>query len=221
MTPHRKRIIAYVLGIITLGFLALTALVLLFPPSIVDREFSEEIQEHQNPGLDVLMKFISMFGYMPLSMCMVLATAALFYLFKFKKESLFVLFTLGSGAISSGLKILIDRPRPTEDLVKIIEKANHNSFPSGHTLFYVVFFGFVVLLMYHLKQINRQLRYMVIVFCFFLVFSVPLSRIYLGAHWFTDVLGGFLIGLLYLSFLIIMYLRKPKKTEQTAESVVQ
>jgi undecaprenyl-diphosphatase len=111
--------------------------------------------------------------------------------------------------VSSALKILINRPRPTEDVVRILEKAKRQSFPSGHVLFYVLFFGFLALLMYHLKNIPKYIRLIIGIIAVFLIFTVPLSRVYLGAHWFTDVLGGFLLGILSLLILSYLYLRKP------------
>jgi len=209
MSPYRKRILLYVLGIILLGFILLTALVYAFPHSVIDREFSKEIQEHQHPLLDTLMKYISAVGIFPYSVILVLCTALTFYLLKFRKEALYICLTLVSGLVSASLKIIINRPRPTEDIVRIVEKATRQSFPSGHVLFYVAFWGFMALLMYHLKSIPKLLRIIVGSISLFLVFTIPFSRIYLGAHWFTDVVAGFLLGMLCLLILSYLYLRKP------------
>ncbi len=210
MTPHKKRIMLYVLGIIILGFILLTILVSFFPHSLIDREFSEEVQEHQNPFLDSAMKGISWFGYVPISVVMVIVVSLIFFLLKYTREAIYILLTLISGLISWILKILVNRPRPTEDLVRIVEKANHQSFPSGHTLFYTIFFGFMVLLMYRLEEWPKWVRITIGAFCLLLIFLIPFSRIYLGAHWFTDVLGGFLLGILYLFILSYYYLEKSR-----------
>ncbi|MGB4775516.1 MAG: phosphatase PAP2 family protein [Daejeonella sp.] len=209
MYKRRKRIMLYVLGLITLGFIVLTILVCLFPASFIDREFSEEVQEYQHPVLDALMKVVSSFGYMPYSLIMVILTAVIFYLFKYKKESLYVLLTLISGLVSWLTKLAVNRPRPSESVVRIIEKTKYQSFPSGHVLFYVIFFGFLVILMYQLKSIPKWLRLSVATSCLFLIFTIPISRVYMGAHWFTDVLGGFLLGIICLYINSFLYLRKP------------
>ena len=193
MKPRRKRILLYVLGIILFGFTLLTLVVLQFPVSIVDREFSEEVQEHQFPVLDSAMKLISWFGNMPYSIIMVIVTALLFFALKYKREAYFLCLTLLSGLITASLKLWFNRPRPGAGMVRVIEKAKRQSFPSGHVLFYVVFFGFICLLMYHLKNLPRVIRILAGGISFFLIFTIPISRVYLGAHWFTDVLGGFLL----------------------------
>jgi undecaprenyl-diphosphatase len=176
---------------------------------VIDRKFSEEIQEYQYPVVDTAMKFVSFFGYMPYSMLSVGISALIFYIFKFKKEALFVLLTLVSGLISALMKIIVARPRPTESLVRIVEKAQSKSFPSGHVIHYVAFFGFLLLLMYHLKTIPKAVRIVVGFLCSLMILTVPLSRIYLGAHWFSDVLGGFFLGMICLLILSYLYLRKP------------
>lgn len=209
MSPYRRRLLFYLLCILLSGFFLLTAFIYFYPESGADQEFSEEIQEHQHPLLDNLMRGISVFGSFPYSFGMVVATALLFLIFKFKKEALFICLTGCSWLVSSSIKIIVDRPRPTEDLVRIVEEANRKSFPSGHVLFYVVFFGFLTLLMYHLKNIPKTLRAAIGIASLFLIFSVPVSRIYLGAHWFTDVLGGFLLGIACLLTLSFYYLKKP------------
>lgn len=208
MNKRRKRILQYVLSGITLGFIILTTGVSIFPNSILDLEFSEEVQEHNLPLLNSLMTFVSMPGYMPVSLIMVLVTAALFALFKFYREAVFTVLTLLSGLISYTTKILVDRPRPSSDLVRVIQTVNSHSFPSGHVLLYVVFFGFLIIVMHHRKEIPEFLRILTTVISLFFIFTIPFSRIYLGAHWFTDVLGGFMLGLLALFILSYYYLKK-------------
>ncbi|WP_207532647.1 phosphatase PAP2 family protein [Desertivirga arenae] len=208
MLERRKRILLWVMSALAVGFGLFSIMVILFPDSLLDREFSKEVQEHHSVFLDALMKWISIPGYMPYSGIMIVLTAAIFLLFRYKKEALYILLTASAGIVSSAFKILINRPRPTESVVRIVEKAKHQSFPSGHVLFYVVFFGFLVLLMRHLKTLPLVLRFGVSIICLILIFTVPLSRIYLGAHWFTDVTAGFLLGLICLFFLSYFYLRK-------------
>ncbi|MEO8884535.1 MAG: phosphatase PAP2 family protein [Mucilaginibacter sp.] len=203
ITPQRKRILAY----IVIGFVLLTILVSLFPPTLIDREFSEEIQEHQNPLLNLVMKAVSYPGYMPYAAVMVLATVLVFYVKKRKREALFLLLTTGSSLISTIVKFMVNRPRPSKNFVKVIIATHQQSFPSGHVFFYVVFFGFLALLMYMLKHINNTLRLLVVIGCMLMIFIIPVSRVYLGAHWFTDVLGGFLLGILYLFALSYWYLK--------------
>src|SRR4051812_34445929 len=120
ITPRRKRILTYILVVIVIGFALLTALVSLFPPSVIDIEFSEEIQEHQFPLLDFVMKAASYPGYMPYSAIIVAVTAFLFYIRKHKKEALFVLLTPGAALKSTIVKFLVDRPRPAKELVRIV-----------------------------------------------------------------------------------------------------
>jgi len=190
------------------GFIFLTFIVALFPLSAIDLKISTAVQSTQSPGLDSAMKFISWFGTFPVPMFIGLLVATTFYLFTLRREAIFVLLTFTSRAISTVLKIMVDRPRPTVNLVRIVEVAKQQSFPSGHTLFYTIFFGFLLVLMWNLKQINAIVRITVTVISASLILTIPFSRIYLGAHWFTDVLGGFILGLICLYVISILYLKK-------------
>jgi membrane-associated phospholipid phosphatase len=197
----------YVLAIIAFGFLTLTLLVSLFPTSNIDLYFSREIQEHRRPWLDHFMYWVSCPGYMPQAPIMVTGTALIFFLFKYKKAALYILLTMLGGLVSTLVKVAVNRPRPSDTVVRILQKTTQQSFPSGHVLFYVVFFGFLILLMYQLQGVSRALRATVIGFSLLFIFLIPISRIYMGAHWFTDVLGGFLLGLICLYVLSWFYLR--------------
>jgi len=208
---YHKHVLKFVLGIIALGFIVLTILVVVFPHDIIDREFSQEVQERQNHVLDTLMKGVSWFGYFPGSAIMVLMGASLFFIFKYRKEALFVLLTSLAAVVSSLVKVVVNRPRPTEPLVRIVQKVNEQSFPSGHVLFYVMYFGFLTVLMYDIKAIPRVVRITVSAISLILIFTIPFSRIYLGAHWFTDVAAGFLLGLICLYVLCYFYFKKKVK----------
>jgi membrane-associated phospholipid phosphatase len=203
----KKKHIWYALGVITAGFIVLTVLIILYPRSFIDVKFSHEVQEHQNPFLDNLMIAISWFGYYPGNVIVVILGAVVFLLFGYWKEALFVLLTSVSGLVSTVVKILVHRPRPAEPIVRIVQKVSQESFPSGHVLFYIVFFGFIAALMYQLKTIVTAVRVVVAAFSLLLIFTVPFSRMYLGAHWFSDVLGGFLLGILVLFALCYFYLK--------------
>ena len=202
----KRRLLASIIIALVIGFIGLSCFVIITPPSFLDLHISEELQERHGVLLDSLMKMISWFGEAPHSIVMVVFTAALFLVFNYKKEALFTLLTLVSGLLSSGLKLLVNRPRPAEDLVRILEKAKQQSFPSGHTLFYTIFFGFLIVAMSNLKAVPLMVRIVVAVFSTAMIFLVPVSRVYLGAHWFTDVLGGFILGIIFLFFLGYIYL---------------
>ncbi|BAU52592.1 phosphatase PAP2 family protein [Mucilaginibacter gotjawali] len=215
---YQRQIVNFVLGSISAGFVALTILIIIFPHSFVDLKFSQEMQEHQNPFLDATMKTASWFGYFPGSAIVVLGGTLLFFIFKYRREALYVFLTSLSGLVSSVIKLLVNRPRPTSPDVRIVQKVYEQSFPSGHVLFYIVFFGFLIVLMYQLKTIGKVIRISVASFSALLIFAIPFSRIYLGAHWFTDVLGGFLLGMLCLYLLCIFYFRKTAANKQKAKS---
>ena len=214
MQLGKKRALHLMLFILA-GFVLLTLFIHLFPSSWIDREFSEEIQEQQNPFLDMLMKGISWFGQTWNSVGIVVFVSLILLFLRQKKEAFFTSLTLATGLITYSIKVLVNRPRPSQKLVHILEMAKHQSFPSGHTSFYIAFFGFIAFLLYNHKWLNVFIRSVLISLCMFLIFSIPVSRIYLGAHWFTDVLGGFMVGLLCLILIIGFYLRATKNAELT------
>lgn len=211
-----KRLLLHITLLLTGGFLLLTLIVYVLPPSFIDVEFSEEIQEGRNPLLNWLMQLVSWFGNGIIPGVLTGLTALIFFVMNARREALFVLLTALSGAVIYLLKIAVNRPRPTADLVTIIEEAKFQSFPSGHVTFYVVFFGFLAFLMYRLSWVRTSLRWSIGVISVVLIFSVPFSRVYLGAHWFTDVLAGFFIGLLCLIGLARWYLLKKPTVDESS-----
>ena len=85
-----------------------------------------------------------------------------------------------------------------------------SGFPSGHVVHYVVFFGFLLTVMLVHKNISLFLKIFVGTLSAFLILAISISRIYIGAHWATDVMGGYLFGFIYLGIILKLYLKDIK-----------
>lgn len=104
------------------------------------------------------------------------------------------------------LKLAVGRPRPEDGVVRVTEQANGLSFPSGHTMGTVVFFGIIFYLSFQLIS-HRHLRLLVQALAIFQMVAIGFSRVYTGAHWPSDVLGGFLWGAWFIIILIAAHHR--------------
>lgn len=92
------------------------------------------------------------------------------------------------------LKRILQRPRPTE--FRIIEETGY-SFPSGHSMVSMAFYGYLIYLIYKYVK-NKYLKWISIILLSILICFIGISRIYLGVHYTSDVLGGFFISISYL-----------------------
>ena len=153
------------------------------------------------------MIFISFFGDGLYPIVIFLAFALLLIFKGYKKESYFSFLIWLGPLLSWILKTLVARPRPQGYLVSGYSLPNDFGFPSGHVVFYAVFFGLVAFYAIVLTGLPSALRKILLVISIALVLLIGLSRIYLGVHWPADVLAGYLFGLVILEVLIVIYLR--------------
>ena len=139
-----------------------------------------------------IAKFITNFGG---AIFLIVLTITLFILIKNKKIGLSIFSNLVIITILNQLlKRILQRPRPTE--YRIIEETGY-SFPSGHSMVSMAFYGYLIYLIY--KYINnKHLKRTLIIILSVLICIIGVSRIYLGVHYTSDVLGGFLISFAYL-----------------------
>lgn len=112
-----------------------------------------------------------------------------------------VLGTASGSGLDQVLKVLSDRPRPPSGLIHVLGNYHYDSFPSGHVVFFVEFFGFLLFLTWTIFKPFRG-RILVMVLLSLVISIVGVSRVYLGAHWPSDVAGAYLAGGIWLTVMI-------------------
>ena len=171
----------------------------------IDLLVSQAFQTFNPPYFLDFMKFISFWGYNPQMLIISITILILTFIMGLKLESIIgAINIIGAGLITGILKILISRDRPTSDLVNVVINLSDKSFPSGHVLTYTAFFGYLWFLSFALLK-HSLLRSSLLVIFGGLVILVGPSRVYLGEHWSSDVLGGYLIGSVWLLLTIFLY----------------
>jgi undecaprenyl-diphosphatase len=190
-----------------LGFFILALLASTHAYFSIDLAITQNLQTYQAAWFRQLMRGISWPGYTWQSLLIVSGLALALVKLGFQREA----FTgcaaaFGSGLLNTLVKLAIQRPRPSTDLVEVARQLSSYSFPSGHVMFYTAFFGFFLFLAYSRLK-NSWLRATLILLFGGLVVLVGPSRIYLGEHWASDVLGAYLLGSLVLLGAIQAYQR--------------
>ena len=179
--------------------IAIFILAAAFPKFPGDQWALLEFQEFQAAWLTTSSQGLSYLGGSITAAAVSLAAIIALWLTNRRTDSLMAL--LGGFLIVAGisLKLLIDRPRP--DYFLVASGPHLSSFPSGHTIFATIFFGFAIVLVGDWVQrpsARRSLQAGLIL----LILAVGASRVYLGFHWPSDVLGGYLYGALAVVELI-------------------
>jgi membrane-associated phospholipid phosphatase len=188
------------LGVLALGFLALSLVVHLPAMLKVDQPITRALQTARSPVVDLAARSLSFLGN-TLTLVAIGAAAAVALLLARRPwaAALTAFGVLGVG-LNHGVKGMIGRPRPTETMVDVILPAIGLSFPSGHAMASVMVYGFLAFLAWvHVP--HRRARVTVTMILAVLPLAIGISRIYLGAHWFSDVIGGWTAGL-FLLFLM-------------------
>lgn len=140
---------------------------------------------------------------------MVVVSTLLLLVKKIKYRKLMLINIILDVILNTCLKYIFRRERP-RDIMMVIE--NGFSFPSGHTMLATIFYGFIIYLIYKSDK-SRKFKYVSIILLSLLILLIGISRIYLGVHYTTDVLGGYLISISYL-MIFIYYIEKKNLLEK-------
>lgn len=210
----RKVAKANFLVVAILGFVILAFFAKQYPYFSFDLNISLFIQKFNPIWFFWLMMLITFLGNGLTALVIVILMATYCYLFgKRKTPAVLIFSTIGGFILSYILKILIVRPRPDPLLVHQVGTfLKADSFPSGHVLGAVSLYGFLLYIAYTQLK-SGFFRYLVVDTCILVIILMGLSRIYLGAHWFSDVLGAYLIGLVWLSFMVFLFQKLETKVK--------
>lgn len=160
--------------------------------------------------LTTVMKVLSFIGdTIPVITISVILLFVFYKLFKKKHEIiLFIIVISGSTVLNQSLKFLLKRERPISELVKV----GGYSYPSGHTMAAVSLYGIITFIFWrHIK--TRAARILLIVFSTLMILLISFSRIYLGVHYPSDILGAYFVsgGWLYVTIWCYQYLMEKYK----------
>ena len=137
----------------------------------------------------------------------VLISLSIIFLIVIKNKKMALSITINLGIITILnvlLKNIVQRPRPTE--YRMISETGY-SFPFGFSMVSMAFYGYLIYLVY-IKIKNKVLKWLLISFISILIILIGLSRIYLGVHYTSDVVAGFLLAIAYL----IIFIKVTKKS---------
>ncbi len=172
-----------------------------------DAAITLRFQRHRHPLLAHTMDVVSWPGFPPQSQLIPPALAASLWLLGLRVEAVFQALAWGTSGISFFVKAVMKRPRPDRSEFRVaIARIGGSSFPSGHVLNYMGVYGFLAYLAHTLIRPKAPRRLIVSGLVTLLALVGP-SRVYLGHHWFTDVLASYLLGTSYLIGATALYRR--------------
>lgn len=200
--------------VIWMALFALLAWWVYYHPVLgIDVAITREFQENQTPLVKDTMIAVSYPGNAAwLSTGFIIVAAIIFWVLDLRLEALIIpIHSIVSALINVGIKLLISRPRPSASLVEVFQVASGKSFPSGHVMAYVAFWGLLFSFGLILFRGKYWWRIALLIISAIMVVLVGPSRIYLGDHWASDVLGAYIIGGVLLGITLSIYLKLKEK----------
>lgn len=186
-------------------FTAIAAAVLADVSIGVDRWLIERIQGRESPALTTLAEALSFLG--STTTVIVLAVGIVVFLWAVlghRKELLLFIVVLGGSALLNRiLKAVFQRERP--DIYRLAEETGY-SFPSGHSMAAFALYGALAYLLWAHTASNKG-RTALVAVCLLLTLGIGLSRIYLGVHYPSDILGGYFASGVWLALTVGIYRR--------------
>jgi membrane-associated phospholipid phosphatase len=158
------------------------------------------LHQFANSRLDSLMLTITRLGNPDIVVIVVIATLVILWWRRYRQEAkIFAIACLGALILNTELKLVFAKIRPQLWTALITEGSY--SFPSGHALGSLVLYGFIA---YLLATHRPRYSYLIYSLAVVLIGAIGLSRLYLGVHWPTDIIAGYGVGFIWLTFCIAM-----------------
>jgi len=212
-------LIGLLLLLALVGFVYAARVVFIVEGSHFDENVFKAVAPYTSPGLTRFMQFITFLGKHTLLIPLNLLLLAYFI---YKKHQWFAIriaaLSLSSVALSFSLKYYFQRQRPE---LQLIGDVTGYSFPSGHALISVVFYGLFIHIVWHEVK-EKWMRILLITGLIILIILISFSRIYLRVHYASDVIAGLCVGFIWvvLSLRLIQgiekryIVRKARKAEK-------
>ena len=183
------------------GFAVLSGFAAAYDRFPADLWLARRLQEIEATGFVRALDWAEDLADSPWIIAVWLGAAAALFASARRWEALIVLASFLGRLLNVGVKELVDRPRPGDDLVAVSGSLSDPSFPSGHADGAIVLYG---LLFYFITVFVRRpaLRLLGQAACLWVILFTGMERVYVGAHWPSDVLGGYYLGGLILAVLI-------------------
>lgn len=164
-----------------------------------DQWVTSQVQSIPGTTFGDVMEVISELGDWTWAVIITAAVVVLLVLFGRRTEALYLaIITVASTFINDLIKVLVDRPRPASELVKVMEELSSNGFPSGHVVYATTFYGLLLAFSFSLDVKPRWTLRLAQLLFVAMILIMGLSRIYLGVHWLSDILGAYVVGSLYV-----------------------
>src|SRR5574340_848156 len=203
----RWGVLVIVAGVGLAGFAALAAAIVLAPGFVrFDMAASAAIRAIRIPGLERVALFVTDAGSFWPMVVLTLVTTVFLYLRGRRTSAATLALAVASGSLFGALlKLVFARVRPALEFARIPLPSDY-SFPSGHALSSVLFFGSVAfLILIHEKRLGRAVAGVAL--CLIAALAIAFSRVYLGVHYLGDVVGAWLLGTAWLALVVMVSAR--------------
>ncbi|ANY75406.1 phospholipid phosphatase [Paenibacillus ihbetae] len=215
----RRRWIDFISLCALLAFVLLAALVKHKRIDDWDHAISRYIQSFEQPWITDIAVWLSFIGSRDAIIVLCLITVALQYMLLKHRTEIFLLIgvIIGSSILNLLLKLAFQRMRP--DIHRLIEVTGY-SFPSGHSMVAFSFYGVLAYLLWRHIEAGRG-RIVLVVFAVLMIGSIGLSRVYLGVHYPSDIVGGYLAACFWLAMSVGRYERFTDRSRRKAAGIIR
>lgn len=179
-----------------------------FASFTIDLDLTRELQSLRTPALDGLATGVDWIGYLPQFVIIGVLIALTCWIAGWRREAVAIsLAELSEGIVNKAVKWFVVRPRPDPSMVRVYLPLQDHTYPIGHAFSFLVVFEILsVILIARCRPTATPT--MAVIFLVALVAVVSPVQMDMGAHWFSDVLAGDLLGAVDLFLLVVWYRRR-------------